>query len=69
MIVGMSLVVAILASKPTASEAFTVKGSGNWQVAGSMVQSTSIPSESQVFELEEEVLTSITTSNFGPFLC
>ena len=61
--VGMLLVMAILASKPIASEAFTVKESGNWQVAGSIVRSPTIPSGIQVFEFEEEVLTSITTTN------
>ena len=69
MMVGMLLATAIHAARPIPSEAFTIKRSGHWADAGSMVRSTTIPSGSQIFEDEAEVLASITTGSSYGDLC
>ena len=69
MMVEIMLATAIYAARPTPSEAFTIKTSGHWTRAGSIVRSTTIPSGSQIFEDEAEVLASITTGSSYGDLC
>ena len=65
---GLLLVVAMLAAPPIPSKVITVKVSGNWET-GSIVVGATVPSDSQLFSDEQEVLASINTANSGNFLC
>ena len=64
----MLLAVAAIAASPIPSAAVTIVKSNNWYKTGSISRSTSIPSDSVIFKDEEEVLTSISTENFGYYL-
>ena len=63
------VIVAVTAKRPTPSEAFTVTLSDFYWKSGSIVRSSSIPDDSVIFDDEEEVLTSIATTNHADFIC
>ena len=68
MLLGMLLAVAAIAASPIPSAAVTIVKGNNFYRPGSISRSTSIPSDSVIFKDEEEVLTSISTENFGYYL-
>ena len=55
--------VATLAARPIPSAAVTATVSNSITIAGSIARGTSIPSDSHIFNDNEEVLTAIHTAN------
>ena len=67
--VGLLLAVAMLAAPPLPSKVLTVKVSTDPDDTGSIVVGGAVPSDSQLFSDEQEVLASINTANYGSFFC
>ena len=56
------LLVLTVRSRATPSARVTIKLSDDWETKGSILRDASIPSDSEMFANEEELLASITTS-------
>jgi hypothetical protein len=67
---GLLLAAAMLAAPPILSKVITVTVSTSEKIVGSIVVGTAVPSDSQLFSDEQEVLASINTANDDDsFLC
>ena len=63
------IAVATLEARPTPSAAVTATVSNSYEKKGSIARGTSIPSDSHIFNDNEEVLTTIHTVNHESHLC
>ena len=60
----MLLVMGVLAREPNPSVAVTITVSDDYYTIGSIVRSTSVPTDSIIFVDEDEELYSITTASY-----
>ena len=67
--VGLLIVVAMLAAPPIPSKVLTVTVATSSPWTGSIVVGGAVPSDSQLFSNEHEVLASINTANEDKSLC
>ena len=66
--VGLLIAVAMLAAPPIPSKVLTVQVTTDYST-GSIVVGAAVPSDSQLFSDEQEVLASINTANEKNLLC
>ena len=60
---------AVLGAAPIATRVLTATVTYEYDKRGSLVISETAPPDSQLFQDEEEILTSITTESFGSLIC
>ena len=60
---------AMLAREPIPSQALTITVADYYKNVGSIVRSTSVPTDRIIFDDEDEELYSITTANWNDVLC